>query len=201
MLQRGGALLAGHGAAAHRGAGAQVEPVLGQRFQVVQGPLGDVGVADVDGLQGADLSVVDWIRKSKTKAKGRVEEVSEGDTQRPPSLHIFPSDSATRQHTGRACLARCLQPPAETEALSQALCFDILSGKVEQAKPSAGEDGWTDGRTGSPGIHRQGSVYFLEGLPAAQSDNIRPLHTGSASHRVTTVAFVSTTQDSGAKIK
>lgn len=84
MLQRGGALLAGHGAAAHRGAGAQVEPVLGQRFQVVQGPLGDVGVADVHGLQGADLSVVDWIRKSKTKTKGRVEEVSEGDTQRPP---------------------------------------------------------------------------------------------------------------------
>lgn len=58
-FQGGGALLGGDGPAAHRGAGAQVELVFGQRFQVAQGPLGDLGVADVYSLQRARLGVVD----------------------------------------------------------------------------------------------------------------------------------------------
>lgn len=59
-LQGGGALLAGDGPAAHRGAGAQVEPVSAQGLQVAQDPRGGVGVADIHRLRGPRfLGVVD----------------------------------------------------------------------------------------------------------------------------------------------
>ena len=61
-FQGGGALLAADGPAAHGGAGAQVQLVFAQGFQVAQDPLVGVRVADVYGLQGAHfLRLVDWM--------------------------------------------------------------------------------------------------------------------------------------------
>lgn len=55
------ALHADDGPAAHCGAGAQVEQVLADGFQVPEGPLGGAGVADVHRLHGPRLRLVDWM--------------------------------------------------------------------------------------------------------------------------------------------
>lgn len=54
------AFQADDGPTAHRGAGAQVELVLADGLQVTEDPLGGTGVADVDGLHGPCLSLIDW---------------------------------------------------------------------------------------------------------------------------------------------
>lgn len=55
------ALHADNGPTAHRGAGAQVEQVLADGFQVPEDPLGGAGVADVHRLHGPRLRLVDWM--------------------------------------------------------------------------------------------------------------------------------------------
>ena len=60
LFRRGGAVFSDGVPTAHRGAGAQVEPVSAQRLQVLQGQLSGRGVTDVHRLQGPQpLRVVD----------------------------------------------------------------------------------------------------------------------------------------------